>query len=153
MEERVAVPQDLEFLYDACSAFRQTYPGIPFVKAGTVEVLIERISQSEAQVASLTKENAGLRAKVDQLVNAAVEERAELRLRIEQLSKPVTDEENFHFETPDVMKILSGTSYLRANVERHLSMMRSGERWSLYRAIAKLIAASRTSAPSKEPEK
>ncbi len=65
-----------------------------------------------------------------------------------RLKQPVTADENFHFERGLVMQTLTGTEHLRNNVQRHLSTMTSGEQWSLYRAIAKLVLASR----SKEPE-
>ena len=45
---------------------------------------------------------------------------------------------NFHFEDDAVMGAISGTDYLVGNVNRALHTMNSGEKWSLYRAIANL---------------
>ena len=47
---------------------------------------------------------------------------------------------DFHFEDNEVMDNIVGTDYLKAEVKRHLMHMASGEKWSLYRAIAKLIS-------------
>lgn len=89
------------------------------------------------EVGSLEKEADGLQAELQLL-----------RAENARLKQPVTAEENFHFERDLVMQTLTGAEHLRNNVQRHLSTMTSGEQWSLYRAIAKLVLASR----SKEPE-
>jgi hypothetical protein len=52
---------------------------------------------------------------------------------------------NYHFEDDEVLAAITGTEYLKENVSRHLHHMTSGEKWSLYRAIAALIAARKLS--------
>jgi len=47
---------------------------------------------------------------------------------------------DYHFEDKQVIDAIQGTQYLKDNVDRHLHHMTSGEKWSLYRAIAKLIS-------------
>lgn len=47
---------------------------------------------------------------------------------------------NYHFETDEVLAATEGTEYLKQNILHHLRTMTSGERWSLYRAVAKLIS-------------
>ena len=47
---------------------------------------------------------------------------------------------NYHFENDEVIAAITGTDYLRQNVQRRLMGWTSGEKWSLYRAIVKLAA-------------
>jgi len=48
-------------------------------------------------------------------------------------------ERNYHFDTEEVLRVVMGTDILRDNVRRRLLLITSRERFSLYRAIAKLI--------------
>jgi hypothetical protein len=53
--------------------------------------------------------------------------------------EPVRD---FHYEDAQVMDAIVGTDYLKSSVQNRLNFMTSGEKWSLYRAIAKLSQPS-----------
>lgn len=46
---------------------------------------------------------------------------------------------NYHFEDKEILDAIVGTDYLKGKIEHHLHILTSGEKWSLYRAIAKLI--------------
>jgi hypothetical protein len=52
---------------------------------------------------------------------------------------PPLGDSRFHFEDKQVMDALVGTEYLRTEVQRRIQFMTTGEKWSLYRAVAKLI--------------
>lgn len=80
--------------------------------------LIERIARAEAQLAAA-------------------------QWTIEALSKPVTDEELFHFTDEQIRASICGTDFLVSRVLRKLAGMTGGEKWSLYRAVVKLALASR----------
>lgn len=66
-------------------------------------------------------------------------ERDALRAQVERLLKP--EPKAIQLETEDVMLAIEGTDYLKSKVERQLHQMTSGERWSLFRAVYKLIAS------------
>ena len=57
----------------------------------------------------------------------------------EKYEAPVS--EDYHFEDGAIMDALVGTTYLKGEVERFLRHATTGTKWSLYRAVAKLIAA------------
>jgi hypothetical protein len=48
---------------------------------------------------------------------------------------------DYHYEDAQVLAAIEGTDYLKQSIERKFLRGTSGEKWSLYRAIAKLASA------------
>lgn len=72
---------------------------------------------------------------------------ADLRTEIGLLKAPVDDDkENFHFEDEAVELRIVGTDYVKDRLHRFFHTYSCAEKWSLYRAIAKLVVQQRADA-------
>lgn len=62
---------------------------------------------------------------------------------------PPLGDRTHHLETDDVMAAIEGTEYLKGHVANKLHLMTSGERYSLYRAVVKLVDERRAAKAEK----
>ena len=103
-----------------------------------VALAFKMCNQQRERIAELEHQLAEEKEDFDVLDDQYHRRQLEGRLG-EKYEAPVS--EDYHFEDGAIMDALVGTTYLKGEVERFLRHATTGTKWSLYRAVAKLIAA------------